>query len=68
MSDKNLKIAHKIGTQLNEVQSDCGIVYYPKRNYLLCVMIQGSESPESDKKIAEISKITYDFIKNIQAN
>ncbi len=68
VSDKNLKIAHKIGTQLNEVQSDCGIVYYPKRNYLLCVMIQGSESPESDKKIAEISKITYDFIKNIQAN
>ncbi len=68
VSDKDLKIAHKIGTQLNEVQSDCGIVYYPKRNYVLCVMIQGNESPESDKKIADITKITYDFIKNIQAN
>lgn len=68
IDDKKIKVAHKIGTQFNEVQSDCGIVYYPKRNYVLCVMIDGNESRESDKKIADISKITYDFIKNIQTN
>lgn len=68
VNDKKVKIAHKIGTHFNEVQSDCGIVYYPKRNYVLCIMIAGNESPESDKKIADISKITYDFIKNIQTN
>lgn len=68
MSDKKITIAHKIGTHFNEVQSDCGVVYYPSRNYVICVMIRGAESADSDKKIADISRITYDFIKNIPNN
>lgn len=68
VADKNIKVAHKIGTNFNKTQSDCGIVYYPKRNYVLCAMIQGPESAESDKHISQISKIVYDFMQNIKPN
>lgn len=68
VADKNIPVAHKIGTNFNKTQSDCGIVYYPKRNYVLCAMIQGPESAESDKHISEISKIVYRFIENIKPN
>jgi beta-lactamase class A len=62
IADKNIKVAHKIGTNFNNNQNDCGIIYYPKNNYLLCVMIPGNESEQTDQHIANISKIVYDFI------
>ena len=62
VTDKNIKIAHKIGTNFNNNQNDCGIIYYPKNNYLLCVMIPGAESEQTDQHIANISKIVYDYI------
>lgn len=55
-------IAHKIGTYSSITQSDCGIVYEVKRNYLLCVMLQVSDDTAGNAHIAAISKITYDFI------
>lgn len=58
-------IAHKIGVYDANgqvpVQSDCGIVYVPSRNYLLCVMVKGDD-PKASRVIGDISKITYDFI------
>ncbi len=66
VTDKNIKIAHKIGTNFDNNQNDCGIVYYPKNNYLLCVLIPGEESAQTDKHIADVSKLVYDFINNGQ--
>ena len=59
---KEVEVAHKIGTYSNITQSDCGIVYEVKRNYLLCVMLQVTDSAEGNAHIAELSKITYDYV------
>jgi beta-lactamase class A len=39
IGDKDVKVAHKIGVFNTQVQSDCGIVYLPNGNYVLCAMI-----------------------------
>jgi len=62
ISDKSITVAHKIGNYAQKVQSDCGIVYIPNRNYILCVMLQGTDTADTDKKISEISKKAYDFV------
>ena len=51
-------IAHKIGSYDNIAQSDCGIFYVEKRNYLLCVMI-GTGDSEAAEYIADLSEIAY---------
>lgn len=64
----DLLIAHKFGIfDLNEpanykVHSDCGIVYLPKRPYLLCVMGQQGSGDKPGSDISDISKIVYEFI------
>lgn len=60
---KDVTVAHKIGTYNNQTQSDCGIVYVPKRNYVFCAMIDGPDNASTDAQIAELSKIAYDFVK-----
>jgi beta-lactamase class A len=60
----SVKIAHKIGTHGNTNQSDCGIIYEPNRNYLLCIMIKGPENTVSDKNISTLSKMVYDYVHN----
>ena len=62
VTDKNIKVAHKIGTNSNNNQSDCGIFYVPKRNYVVCAMIPGNDSKETNTHFANISKIIYDFV------
>jgi hypothetical protein len=43
-----------------EVQlHDCGIVYYPKRPYILCVMTRGEKMDVLPKVIKEISTEVY---------
>ena len=44
------------GTQLH----DCGIVYYPKGPYLICVMTKGSDFNTLKGIIKDISKIVYE--------
>ena len=61
-----VKIAHKIGTYSNTTQSDCGIIYEDKRNYLLCVMLQVPDNEAGNAHIAAISKIVYDYIKDTE--
>lgn len=58
---ENVPIAHKIGSYDGSAESDCGIVYVEKRNYLLCVMVQGSDESAANY-IAELSKIVYSSI------
>jgi beta-lactamase class A len=64
ISDPEIKVAHKIGTNFDENQNDCGIVYYPKNNYVICVMIPGPENSISDNHISNISKIIFDYFKS----
>lgn len=59
-----IDVAHKFGeksdAQGGTVQlHDCGIVYYPRRPYLLCVMSQGKDFQYLDDVISEISRLTF---------
>lgn len=62
---KEIKIAHKFGERkMEEVDQlhDCGIVYYPQKPYLVCVMTRGKDFAAQSKVIAEISRIIYSNI------
>ncbi|MBP7774783.1 serine hydrolase [Candidatus Woesebacteria bacterium] len=64
----HVPLAHKFGEResqdLQENSSyqlhDCGIVYYPGRPFLLCIMTKGTNSDTLTKVIQEISKSVYD--------
>lgn len=51
------------GTEKSLITSDCGIVYLPKRPYVLCIMISRSPA-QAGGKITVISKMVYEFVKN----
>jgi len=62
----SVKIAHKIGVYEkvdpdNSTFSDCGIVYVPKRPYILCIMTKGSDS-FAQSTMSSLSKIIYDYV------
>jgi beta-lactamase class A len=60
----DVEVAHKIGVYNTAwSESDCGIVYLPKRPYSLCIMV-GLPYDESNEFMANISKEVYDFVKN----
>ena len=66
-----VKTAHKIGVYQRVdtggfVWSDCGVVYVPKRSYILCIMVQGSEE-EARKHIAFLSKMVFDYASQVNA-
>ncbi len=60
---RNIAIAHKFGERSidggREQLHDCGIIYYPKHPYLLCVMTRGSDIPALEKAIAAVSGFVY---------
>ena len=41
---------------------DCGIIYYPEYNYLLCIMTKGRDLSELADVIKDISSLTYNTI------
>lgn len=61
-----IKVAHKIGVfrsrdDLEETYSDCGIVYVPKRPYILCMMARVPE--ETAKRVMrDVSKMVYGYV------
>ncbi|HEX7963062.1 MAG TPA: serine hydrolase [Candidatus Saccharimonadales bacterium] len=58
----SVTVAHKIGVyNASWAESDCGIVYVPKRPYLLCVMV-GLPEDQANAFIADVSKDIYDFV------
>jgi len=68
---KGTVVAHKFGentgvetngTVVGRELHDCGIIYYPGRPYLLCVMTKGSDFSKLEGAISGISKIAYDFV------
>ncbi len=61
----NIEIAHKFGERTDSQKNikqlhDCGIVYYPKNPYLLCVMTRGNDFYELSSVIADVSKMFYE--------
>lgn len=67
---QDVKVAHKYGVYVGDisaqlVHSDCGIVYYPKRPYLLCVMINTGDKMVAEQNIRAVSKLAFDFVKSV---
>lgn len=61
----NIKVAHKFGEREGFADGtrqlhDCGIVYYPKNPYLLCIMTQGKNINSLQQVIKEISQQFYE--------
>lgn len=66
----NTIVAHKFGSYVkpnkegdkpNDMQlHDCGIIYYPDRPYVLCVMTRGKNQKDLSEFIAGLSKVVYD--------
>jgi len=59
---KNITVAHKFGVrEVGEIKQfhDCGIVYYPKHPYLICIMTKGSNVDRLTEKVAKISEFVY---------
>ncbi len=64
---RDIVVANKFGERKTsdfEQLHDCGIVYYPKSPYLLCVMTRGETFDNLSETIAEISRKVYLSIGN----
>ncbi|MBI2063250.1 MAG: serine hydrolase [Candidatus Yanofskybacteria bacterium] len=60
-----ISVAHKFGERTGfeggiKQLHDCGIVYYPKNPYLLCVMTRGHDIEKLSNVIGAISKMFYE--------
>lgn len=61
---ENIQVAHKIGVvelSDHEAYMDCGIVYVPRRPYLLC-MISQTDNKTAQTRMKKVSKTVYDFV------
>lgn len=57
------KVGYRLDPQYGEEHHDCGIIYYPKVPYMLCIMTIGFTQQEADSAIEDLSKITYDYMR-----
>lgn len=67
---ENVVVAHKTGTfdlekSIYSVHSDCGIVYYPNRPYLICIMVNSDDLDVSLKHITYLSELVFNYINDI---
>lgn len=54
------------GSPLHKELHDCGIIYYPKDPYFLCVMTRGDDFSALEKVIQDISKLTWNKLVEIR--
>jgi beta-lactamase class A len=65
-------IAHKFGERAIDGEKDsmqlhdCGIIYYPQKPYLLCVMTRGNNFEKQEDAIEDISSFIYNEVDKIQ--
>lgn len=63
---KDVVVSHKFGERQLEENSyqlhDCGIVYYSKGPYLICIMSRGNSMQNLEQFISKISEVTYNGI------
>lgn len=67
-----IRVAHKFGERGNMQNGikqlhDCGIVYFPKHPYSLCIMTRGTDYQKQAELISEISRMVYERMKSIYA-
>jgi beta-lactamase class A len=60
-------VSHKFGERyLNDSSlhqlHDCGIVYYPQKPYLICIMTRGADMGAMEDFISKLSRLTYDNV------
>lgn len=61
----DVPVSHKIGIASNSgTFSDCGIIYAPDRNYLLCLGSNGGNEKLASDFMAEVSEAVYDYVIN----
>lgn len=59
----SIPVSHKVGIyEAEDVYSDCGIVYAPNREYILCLGSSGGSVESARSFMAEISKAAYDYV------
>lgn len=56
-----VQVSHKYSERPDGI-SDCGIIYYPKSPYFLCVMTKELEIPKAKGLIVKLSRIIYQHI------
>lgn len=62
----DVKISHKVGFDvIRGFYHDCGIVYLEDHHYLICIMSKNNIQEKADKMMSQLSKIVYDFNKNM---
>ncbi len=62
---EGVMVSHKIGVSANDnTFSDCGIVYAPNRNYILCLGSNGGDEKDAAKFMAEVSEAVYRYVIN----
>lgn len=75
---KDVVVSHKFGERTpgdfpientpvgdGEIQlHDCGIIYYPGKPYILCVMTRGSDMKMQEEAIADISSFFFEEVAN----
>lgn len=67
----HIRVAHKFGERIKEdgmkQLHDCGIFYAHETDYLLCVMTQGTNIPNLESTIRDITEIIYKEVENREA-
>jgi len=65
---RSINVSHKFGERElpngTKQLHDCGIVYFPKKPYLLCVMTKGTDFVNLERFIAGISSMAYHGIES----
>jgi len=69
--NKNIEVANKFGVRKNNDNDeklyqlhDCGVIFYPGRPYILCIMTKGPVLKNLIKTIALLSNITFRHIED----
>lgn len=57
---KDVVVAHKTG-EIDYLSHDGGIVYTPKKDYIIAVLSESNYPPGAEERIAQISKSVYDY-------
>lgn len=66
VNNPEITISHKFGERTFEATGekqlhDCGIVYYPQKPYLICIMTRGQDFSKLSSAIAQLSQVIYQF-------
>ena len=70
----NISVADKFGEKVSTINSEekqlhnCGIVYYPKHPYLICIMTRGDDFDRLAGVIKSISSFVYQEVDKQYSN